>query len=393
MTHQPGPHPREREDRYTLPVYRKIPLTVLRTDGVWVYGDDNRRYLDFYGGLAVALVGHGHPRVVAALHRQLDRLLYYSNAAYVPERGLAAEAIARFTGEHFPRTFFVNSGAEAAEVAGKIAHRATGRTVFVALKGGWHGRTTGALTVTGVASARQPFEGMLGTCRFVECGDIDGLDHAITDEVAAFYAEPIMSMGGMFHADAAFYRHAAARCHEVGAYYISDEIQCGWGRTGRDFGFEHYEMMPDMLLAAKGLAGGVPVGAVLCSEAVAQTVNFGDQGTTFGGGPLACAAIREVLGIIRDEDLVENARTLGDYLQRELPTISGIEGVTGRGLLLGVQTTRPTTDWVPALREEGILVTGSSDPQRLRLFPPLIINQDHCDMLLEACAKVGAELR
>lgn len=376
------------EDKYTLPVYSKKKLALERGEGCWVWDTDGNRYLDFYGGHAVAMVGHCHPHVVEAIREQAGKLLFYSNTLYLETRAAAAESLARFTEWRFPRSFFVNSGAEAAEVAIKIAYRATGRTSFVALKNSWHGRTLGALSITGVESSRRSFDGLLGPCRFIECGDLEALEKALDHTTAAFFAEPVMSMAGVVNAEAEFYQKAQELCRKHGALYVSDEIQCGWGRTGLPFGFDHYGVEPDMLIAAKGLAGGLPVGAVLCTEAVSATTRTGDHGTTFGGGPLVCAAISATLEVVKSEDLVVNAARQGEFLRRELTLIPGVRQVTGKGLLLGIETDKPTAGLLDPLKALGVLAGGSQMPHRMRAFPPLTVNREECQRFVEAFSQL-----
>ncbi|MGC9357114.1 MAG: aspartate aminotransferase family protein, partial [Anaerolineae bacterium] len=284
--------------------------------------------------------------------------------------------------------FFCNSGAEANETSLKIARRYTGRTEIVAMEGGFHGRTIGPLSVTGLGHYREMFQPLLTGSRFAEFGDLASIEAAVTDETAAVILEPIQSMAGVRVANADFYQGLRRLCDERGALLIFDEVQTGFGRTGTMFAGEHWGVVPDLISVAKGMASGFPMGATLVRGEIAETISYGEQGSTFGGGPLACAAAQANLQTILEENLVENARTMGAYIQERMNGLGGVVEVRGLGLLLGVVTERPAKEMQQALLEEGFIVGSSVDPHVLRLMPPLIVEEEHVDALVTAWNKV-----
>jgi acetylornithine/succinyldiaminopimelate/putrescine aminotransferase len=334
-------------------------VRLARGQDVWVWDTEGRRYLDMYGGHAVCSVGHAHPKLVEAIERQARTLLFYSTAADLEIREAAARALAT---ERHPRVFFVNSGAEAIENAMKLARLVTGRERFVAFDGCFHGRTAGA------ASLKDPF----ATGRF-------GVVPPVDATVAAAVVEPIQSMAGVRTASADFFVGLRRACDAAGALLIYDEVQTGAGRTGTMLWAGRHGVWPDLICLAKGIGGGFPVSAVLMTEAIASRVKPGDLGSTFGGGPLASAAVVATTAILRDERLIENAAERGRQLQQSI-------GAFGEGLLLGVRA-RPGT--AQRLRQNGFLVGGSNDPNVIRLLPPLTISREHCDAFAEAFHQHG----
>lgn len=322
-------------------------------EGVWVYDEQGRRYLDMYGGHAVCSVGHCNPQLAAAIYSQARRLMFYSTAADLAVREEAARALAT---ERHPKVFFVNSGAEAIENALKLARLTTGRSRFVSFEGCFHGRTAGAWALK--EGGQAPF----------------GLVPALEKDVAAVVVEPIQSMAGVRTAPPEFFTDLRRACDEAGALLIYDEIQTGAGRTGTKFFAGRHDVWPDLIAAAKGIGGGFPVGATLMTEAIAARVKMGDLGSTFGGGPLASAAVIAVMGILEKERLLDNARERGEQLKSSV-------GAFGEGLLLGA---RAKPGAVARLRERGFLVGGSNNPEVVRLLPPLTISKEQCDGFAEA---------
>lgn len=376
------------EDRYQLTTYRKNPIAITRGEGICVYDAEGKEYLDFYSGHAVALTGHCHPRVVQAIQEQAGRLIFYSNIVYNDVRAAYSQLLIEAAPESIKQAFFCNSGAEANETSLKIARRYTGRTEVVAMAGGFHGRTIGPLSVTGLGHYREMFQPLLAGSRFAEFGDLASIEAAVTDETAAVILEPIQSMAGVRVADADFYQGLRRLCDECGALLIFDEVQTGFGRTGTMFAGEHWGVVPDLISVAKGMASGFPMGATLVRGEIAKTISYGEQGSTFGGGPLACAAAQANLQTILEENLVENARTMGAYIQERMNGLGGVVEVRGLGLLLGVVTEHPAKEMQQALLEEGFIVGSSVDPHVLRLMPPLIVEEEHVDALVTAWNKV-----
>lgn len=350
------------EANWQLATYDKFPVTLVRGEGSRVMDADGRWYWDLYGGHCVALIGHSHPTWAAMIGAQARRFGFYSNVVHSPLRAAACKALVEFAPKNLSRVFLSNSGAEANEVALKLARHHTGRPTIVAMQGGFHGRTLGALAVTASVKYRQYALPEYGHTRFVPFGEVPKLD----ESVAAVILEPIQSLAGVATADRAYFAGLKAECDRVGALLIFDEVQTGWGRMGANFAADFYGVKVDIITSAKGTAGGFPVGATLVDDAIASRAKNGDQGSTFGAGPLACAAILATQTVIREERLVEKAAAFGAYARKVLPV-----AVRGEGALLGLVFGGPCKPVVAALRERGFLLGGSDDPNVARLMPPL----------------------
>ncbi len=372
------------EDHYEVPAYSRWPLALERGEGTFVYDVEGRRYLDFYGGHCVVILGHCHPAVTRAIENQASKLLFYSNMVYSPLRAEAARKLVEMAPEHLTRVFFINSGAEANENALKLARMVTGRRKIMAVTEGFHGRTLGALAVTGIEKYRAPFLDILPETVFVPFGDIEAAERVLEGEdIAAFILEPILSMGGMQEAPAEYYQELERLTTKYGTLLVFDEIQSGMGRTGTFSVSTQYGVQPDMITLAKSLGNGVPMAALLVTERLAVTVKPGDLGTTFGGGMLACAACMATLDTIRNEGLMERA----PYIQRRITEGLGnvVTRIRGRGAMLGLEFDRPARPIAEALRNHGVLVGGSYDPYVLRILPPLTTSDEEIDLF---CATV-----
>jgi acetylornithine/N-succinyldiaminopimelate aminotransferase len=381
------------EDGAQITTYAHLPLAVDRGEGCFVIDSAGERWLDFYGGHAVALTGHCHPVVVEAIRAQAGRLLFYSNVVYLEVRARAARALVDAAPPGVTRAFLCNSGAEANEAALKTARAATRRAGVVAMAEGFHGRTLGALSVTGLGRYRAYGGPLVEGTTFVPFGDLAALERAVDDGTAAVILEPVPSMGGVRVAPPEYYRGVRAICDARGVLLIFDEIQTGLGRTGRMFAGEHWGVSPDMHTLAKGIASGVPCGAVLFREAVAAAIRPGDHGSTFGGGPLACAAMEATLRVLRDERLVERAAASGVALREGALGIRGVREVRGLGLLLAVATEAPARAVLARLQERRVLVSSvASDPQAIRLLPPLVAGPAEVDAFLAALADSRPDL-
>ena len=382
--------------RHLLPVYDELPYSPVRGDGLWLEDAAGRRVLDLWGGHAVALLGHGHPRLLAALREQSAALLFQSNALPLGIRDEAAARLAAFAPAGLSRVFFTNSGAEANENALRLALRRTGRTRIVAVEGAFHGRTAAAGAVSwGAASSwygfpRPPFE-----VTFVPRGDLDALAAALSAapesgaDAAALILEPVQGVAGAVDLGHQYLQAARELTSRAGALLIADEVQCGMGRTGWPFACQMHGVTPDLLTVAKGLAGGFPAGAVLATDEVAAGVGKGVLGSTFGGGPLACALILAVLDTIAADDLLASARRASERLC-ERCVVGPVVATQGAGLLLGLRTRRPAKEVVAELLDRGILAGGSADPQVVRILPPLTIADEHVDLLAAALAELPA---
>lgn len=373
---------------WSLPVYAQLDLHPVGGEGVWLVLADGRRVLDMYGGHAVAALGYGHPRLVAALQDQVQRLTFQSNLLPLELRARACEALARFAPPGLDRVFLVNSGAEANENALKLAFRAPGRTRVVAVEGAFHGRTAAAAAVTWGSEKwygfpRTPFE-----VSFISPHDPAALAHKVGADTAALIVEPVQGVAGAVDLPVKFLAAARKATRKAGALLIFDEVQCGMGRTGRPFAADHYGITPDIITTAKGLAGGFPAGALITTREIASALRIGELGTTFGGGPMACAAIEAVLAVIRDEGLLERVRTRSDEI-RATCRVGPVTAIQGAGFLLGLVCSRPARDIQAELLERDILAGTSADPRVLRLLPPLTLEPEHVARLAAALAEIA----
>jgi predicted acetylornithine/succinylornithine family transaminase len=367
-----------------LPTYARHDVTFVSGEGAWLTDADGRSYLDLLGGIAVVVLGHRHPAPLAAAHEQLDRLWHTSNLySTEPMQQLAKLLSDRFGGA---RAFFCNSGAEAAEAALKWARKATGKPVVVALENSFHGRTHGALAVTGQPAKRAPWEPLAPAVRFAQLNDVESLAAAVGPDTAAIMLEPVQGEGGIHPATAEFLAAARALADEHGALLVFDEVQCGMGRTGSFFAWEQLGVAPDAVMLAKGLANGLPIGALLVADALPDAFAPGDHGSTFGGNPVASAAACAVLETV-DEDLLASVRAHGERLAAGLGGLPGVLEVRGRGLMLGAELDRPAGPIVAACLAAGLLV-GSAGETVLRLTPPLTVTADEIDTGLSLLQEV-----
>ena len=371
-------------------VFAQYPIEVLRGEGVWLYARDGRKFLDFYGGHAVAGLGYGHPRWLAALERQARQMAFQTNALPMAIRERAAAKLVKFAGLGLDTVFWINSGAEANENALKLAFKMTGRTKAVALEHGWHGRTAAAGAVTWGALEkwygfpRTPFD-----VRFAPRDRPEAVEQIIDRDTAAVIVEPVQGVGGAYDVGKPMLQALRRRCDEVGALLIFDEVQCGMGRTGAPFGANYYGVTPDMLSTAKALGNGFPVSALMLSKRVARQLKYDDMGTTFGGGPMACAVAEAVIDAIESESLLANVRTVSAYI-RSTCVVGPVVGTQGAGFLLGLKTTRPAREVQAALMERNILTGTSGDAHVLRLLPAYILTEGHVDQLQDALARIPA---
>jgi acetylornithine/succinyldiaminopimelate/putrescine aminotransferase len=368
-----------------LQVYAQLPIEPTSAQGVYLHCGD-RKIADWYGGHAVAALGYGHPDLMNALDRQARSMFFQSNAVALNVRARAADALAEFAPAGLDRVFFVNSGAEANENALRLACRLTGRTRVAALEHGFHGRTAAAGAVTwGAAGSWYGFPRTPFDVDFIPRDDAQAAAALITDDTAAVILELVQGVAGAFDLDPAFVDAIAKACAASGALLIVDEVQTGIGRCGAAFATDLYDISPDMLTAAKAMGGGFPCGALLVTDEVASAVGQGDLGTTFGGGPMACALIETVISVIRRDALIENVRELSARLAAALP-LGPVTGMQGKGFLIGLRCERPARELQKELLDRNILAGSSSDPRILRLLPPLVMEPRHLDELLTSLA-------
>jgi acetylornithine/N-succinyldiaminopimelate aminotransferase len=387
------------EEKYLFATYKRSELFCSHGSGVYIYDLSGKRYLDFLAGISVNSLGYNHPRLVRALLEQGQRLIHSSNLFYNPYQGLLAKTLAEISG--MSKVFFTNSGAEAIETALKIA-RAYGyaqgsndKSVIITLKNSFHGRTFGALSITTQEKYQAPFRPLVPGIHVVEEFTASALERAFSDRVCAFVMEPIQGEGGVVPLPLDFVRAGRDLCDRYNALLVVDEIQCGLGRTGKYFAFEHYDLRPDVLTLAKSLAAGYPLGAVLGSARVADSLKPGDHGTTFGGGPLACRLALEVLSVIEQEGLVAKVAELGNYLVQGLRHLASrhrsIGEIRGMGLMIGIEMGNAAKEVVNRLLKKGI-ITNAAHETVLRLLPPFIISKGDIDEFLAALDEVSAEI-
>ena len=371
-------------------VFAQYPIEVAHGEGVWLHTRDGRKILDFYGGHAVAGLGYGHPRWVAALDRQARQMSFQTNALPLAVRARAAARLVKFANLGLDTVFFVNSGAEANENALKLAFKITGRGKAVALEHGWHGRTAAAGAVTfGALEKWYGFPRLPFDVSFARRNDPQGIEEHIDRHTAVVIVEPVQGLGGAYDLGKPMLQALRDRCDRMGALLVFDEVQCGVGRTGAPFAANYHGVTPDMLTCAKALGNGFPVSALMLSAGVAERIRYDDMGTTFGGAPMACAAVEAVIEAIEAESLLANVRQVSDYIRAHC-VIGPVTGVQGLGFLLGLRTSRPAKEVQAALLERGILAGTSADANVLRLLPAYILNEGHVDILRDALAKVPA---
>ncbi len=381
--------PRVREAAATIPVYGQMPFVPVRSAGCDIITDDGRRILDLYGGHAVAALGYGHPGLVEAIHRQASQLLFQSNAVALDVRATAAEKLVGVAPESLSRVFFVNSGAEANENALRMACVATGRRKILAITHGFHGRTAAAGAVTWNSAGWYGFPAKPFDVDFIPRDDVVAVHEMIDDSIAGVIVEPVQGVAGAYDLSAEFLEALRESTTRHGALLIADEVQSGAGRSGQYFAVQVHGVQPDILTSAKSLGGGVPCGAVLCTDEVARRFGPGDLGTTFGGGPLAAAAIVAVIDAIEDEGLLQNVRDREMQI-REQCVIGPVKKVQGCGLLLGLVCDRPARDVQSALLEHDVLTGTSADPNVVRILAPLVLQPEHVDHLSQALASIPA---
>ena len=373
----------ETEDRLEIPTYDKMPMALVRGEGPYVWDAEGTRYLDFYGGHCVSLLGHCHPRVVEAVQAQAEQLIFYSNVAHSPVRARAAQRLTELAPDGLGNVFFANSGSEANETALKLARKHTGRSGVVAMEEGWHGRTLGSLATTHDETYRAPYTDVLPETTWVPGGDLDAAEAALaSEEIAAVILEPIQSIAGMRELSPEYVQGLRGLCDEYGTLLIFDEVQTGVGRTGTFSMSDPLGATPDLIALAKSLGAGVPVSAVLVDDAIAETVETGDQGSTFGGGMLAMAAVEATLTTLVEDDLMARATEIHDRVAEQVGPV--VEAVRGRGCLMGLQLDRPVGPVAESLRDRGVLVSGSSDPHVMRLMPPLVASDADVATFAEA---------
>ena len=383
------------EATHYLPVFNRYPIVLERGEGCTVYDADGKAYIDFLAGIAVNALGHAHPKLVKAIADQAGKLIHCSNLFYTEVQSKLIIRLAALSG--LERVFLANSGAEANEGAMKLARKwgnakDSGKKRIISAVHSFHGRTLATLTVTGQPKYQAGFEPLPAGFSYVAYGDLAELKHQMGKDVCAVMLEPIQGEGGVHVPEPGYLAAVKALCEEHDALLIFDEIQTGVGRTGKMFAYEHEGVKPDIVTLAKGLAGGVPIGAFMASETVAQAFHPGDHGSTFGGNPLAAAAANAVLDVIEEESLIANAEKMGRYFTAKLQEVAIqfpalVKEVRGRGLLIGMELTNPGTGIVLACMEQGVIINCTAG-NVLRFVPPLIVTEKEIDRVVAVLANV-----
>ncbi|WP_026485820.1 acetylornithine transaminase [Caldanaerobius polysaccharolyticus] len=384
---------------YVMNTYNRYPVVLVKGKGAVVYDEQGNEYLDFVAGIAVNNLGHCHPSVVAAIKGQVENMIHCSNLYWhIPQVELAKLLVENSFGD---KVFFCNSGAEANEAAIKLARKYSKKKYgehkygIITMQHSFHGRTLGSLTATGQTKYHEGFEPLVEGFKYVPFNDIDALKDAIDENTCAVMMEPIQGEGGIYEADEGYLRKVRELCDEKGLLLIFDEVQCGMGRTGELFAYQHYGVQPDIMTLAKAIAGGLPLGAMIATDEVASAFKPGDHASTFGGNPVACAAgvavIKELLG-----GVIDNAREIGEYLKSRLLELNKthpvINEVRGRGLMLGVEfNMQEVAEVVNRAMKKGLLVL-SAGHKVVRMVPPLIITKAEVDKAVEILDQVLKEM-
>jgi acetylornithine/N-succinyldiaminopimelate aminotransferase len=374
------------EEEFQLATYKKMPIAAERGDGVWIYTSEGEKYLDLYGGHAVAGTGHCHPHVVKAISEQAEQLLFYSNLVYSSARARAAEKLVSVAPASLTKAFFCNSGTEANENAMRMARMTTGREQIITFSGGFHGRTADAISATFLGKYRELGKPNVPGHLQAEFGNIESVRAVADETVAAIMLEPIQSMAGVRTAEPGFYRALRELCDERGIVLIYDEVQTGIGRTGEWFfagSAAGDGVVPDVITLAKALGSGVPVGACLVTDQIASHIKENDLGTTFGGGMLAMAAVTATLEAIEADRMLENVNAVETYLRERLREVEEVVAVHGKGFLVGIEFAEKASLVHQKLLEQKIITGTSTNPKVLRLLPPLCLETSHVDFLIE----------
>ncbi len=371
----------EREKKVHIQFYRRLPVVFERGEGCWLYDVEGNAYLDLVAGIAVCVLGHCHPEVVESIRSQAEKLMHTSNLYYTTPQIELAEKLREITG--MDRFFFCNSGAEAVEATLKIARKVTGRKKFVAFTGSFHGRTMGALSVTWKELFRKPFMPLVEPVTFAKFNDVEDLRRKVDENTAAVIVEPIQGEGGINPASEEFMNEIFELREKLNFLVVFDEVQTGFGRTGRWFAKDHFNLKPDVMAMAKGMGAGFPIGGVGVTESVAEKLGFGEHASTFGGNPLACSASLACIRVMEREKLVENAEKVGGYFREKLFELFG--NARGMGLMLAANCEK-AFDVVGNALENFLLVNATSESS-LRFVPPLIIGKEEVDIAIERLSK------
>lgn len=380
----------EQAEQALVHTYNRYPIVLDHGEGVYLYDTEGKKYLDFAAGIAVCSLGYGHPEYNTALKEQVEKLMHVSNLFYTAPVADAAEKLKKAS--QMDRIFFTNSGTEAIEGALKAARKyaytkKSGKYEFIAMEHSFHGRSMGAVSVTGTENYRTPFEPLVGGVKFATYNDLESVKAQVTDQTCAIILETVQGEGGIYPAESDFLKGIRTLCDENDILLILDEIQCGMGRTGSMFAWQDYGVRPDIMCMAKAIGNGVPVGAFAMTEEVAEySLKPGDHGTTYGGNPFACAAVGKVLDIFEKDHIVEHVNEVTPYLEKKLDELAekydGVLKRRGKGLMQGLVLACPVGEVIANAQKEGLLVI-SAGGNVLRMVPPLVIEKEHVDEMIE----------
>jgi acetylornithine/N-succinyldiaminopimelate aminotransferase len=385
----------ELETQYLLGTYARFPVVFAKGKGVFLEDITGKKYLDMVSGLGVNALGYSHPRIVKVIRDQAAKLIHVSNLYYNQYQGLLAQKLVESSG--LARVFFSNTGTEAMDGAIKLArahgHKVGGDGKFklVAATNSFHGRTYGGMSLTATAKYREDFKPLLEGVTFVALNDVEALRQAVDDSTCGVFFETIQGEGGIFECSDEFLHAAREICDQHKALLVLDEIQCGLGRTGEMFAFKHHAVKPDILTTAKPIAAGLPLGAIMVTQEVADVISAGKHGTTFGGGPLACRVALEFLSILQDDNLLGHVQKIGAYFHQELINLQDkfavVKEVRGRGLMLALDLNVPSRSFADAALQEGVLFNSTHDTT-LRFLPPFIVEEKHIDKAVKVLKKL-----
>lgn len=377
----------EMEKKYLMHTYSRPDFVIDHGKGCYVYDKDRKEYIDLVGGIATCPLGHGNKKLANVVKNQIEKLTNPSNLYYSEQQVLLAEKLAKLSGLN--KCFFSNSGTESAEAAIKLARKHTKKTGIISTKHGFHGRTFGALSATWKEKIRKPFKPLLSHFKHVDYGNAAAVEKAIDKNTGAVIVEPIQGEAGIIVPPNGYLKQLREICDKHNILLIVDEVQTGYGRTGKFFAYEHEKIKPDIVMLAKGLANGIPIGATIAKEEIASSFKSGDHGSTFGGNPVACAAANFTVGYIIKNKLIENAEKQGNYFLSKIKSLnsSNVKEIRGKGLMIGIQIEGNAKDIVKKCNEKGLLIN-SPDDNILRILPPLIINKKTIDESIKIVDKV-----
>lgn len=385
----------EKSEEYLIHSYNRYPVVLERGEGVYLYDTEGKKYLDFGGGIAVCALGYSNEAYKNALKEQIDKGIHFSNYFYSKPLMEAAEGLAKASGMH--KVFMANSGTEANEGALKLARKYAilkgheNRHGIVSMDKAFHGRSMGALSVTGTSKYREPFEPMLSDVTFAEYNNLESVRQAVNDNTYAIIVEAIQGEGGIYPAEPAFLEGIRKICRERDIMMICDEIQCGMGRSGKMFAYQQYGVQPDIVTMAKGIGNGIPVGAIATTKEVAEALVPGDHGTTFGGNPLACTAVTATLKEFEKHHMTAHVTEMGNYLKQRLVELCGKKEIAkearGMGLMCGLELTVPAGPYILEALKKGVIFMGAG-ANVIRFVPPLVIEKEHIDVMIDVLQEI-----